>query len=83
MEIQGGKFLTFLWGQEVYGIPIKKVKEDHWDELKLPGYKIPKVQDTSKESLTYGVSLFPSWICGSSSVSKRKSRIMNMLVLSY
>lgn len=27
MEIQGGKFLTFFWGQEVYGIPIKKVKE--------------------------------------------------------
>jgi purine-binding chemotaxis protein CheW len=27
MEIQGGKFLTFLLGGEVYGIPIKKVKE--------------------------------------------------------
>lgn len=27
MEIQGGKFLTFLLGEEVYGIPIKKVKE--------------------------------------------------------
>lgn len=27
MEIQGGKFLTFLLGDEVYGIPIKKVKE--------------------------------------------------------
>jgi len=27
MEIQGGKFLTFLLGKEVYGIPIKKVKE--------------------------------------------------------
>ena len=27
MEIQGGKFLTFLLGQEVYGIPIKKARE--------------------------------------------------------
>jgi purine-binding chemotaxis protein CheW len=27
MEIQGGKFLTFLLGQEIYGIPIAKVKE--------------------------------------------------------
>jgi purine-binding chemotaxis protein CheW len=27
MEIQGGKFLTFLLGKEVYAIPIKKVKE--------------------------------------------------------
>jgi purine-binding chemotaxis protein CheW len=27
MKIQGGKFLAFLWGQEVYGIPIKQVKE--------------------------------------------------------
>lgn len=27
MEIQGGKFLTFLLGQEVYGLPIKKARE--------------------------------------------------------
>jgi purine-binding chemotaxis protein CheW len=27
MEIQGGKFLTFLLGEDIYGIPIKKVKE--------------------------------------------------------
>jgi purine-binding chemotaxis protein CheW len=27
MEIQGGKFLTFLLGEEIYGIPIKKAKE--------------------------------------------------------
>ena len=27
MEIQGGKYLTFLLGQEVYGIPIKKARE--------------------------------------------------------
>lgn len=27
MEIQGGKFLTFLLGEEVYGIPIKKARE--------------------------------------------------------
>lgn len=27
MEIQGGKFLTFLLEKEVYAIPIKKVKE--------------------------------------------------------
>ena len=27
MEMQGGKFLTFLLGQEIYGLPIKKAKE--------------------------------------------------------
>lgn len=27
MEIQGGKFLTFLLGEEVYGLPIKKARE--------------------------------------------------------
>ncbi len=27
MEIQGGKFLTFQLGKEIYGIPIKKAKE--------------------------------------------------------
>lgn len=27
MELQGGKFLTFLLAEEVYAIPIKKVKE--------------------------------------------------------
>jgi purine-binding chemotaxis protein CheW len=27
MEIHGGKFLTFLLGKEVYGLPIKKAKE--------------------------------------------------------
>jgi purine-binding chemotaxis protein CheW len=27
MEIQGGKFLTFLLGEEIYGLPIKKAKE--------------------------------------------------------
>ena len=27
MEIQSGKFLTFLLGEEVYGLPIKKARE--------------------------------------------------------
>lgn len=27
MEIQGGKFLTFLLGEEIYGLPIKKARE--------------------------------------------------------
>jgi purine-binding chemotaxis protein CheW len=27
MEMHGGKFLTFLLGQEIYGLPIKKAKE--------------------------------------------------------
>jgi purine-binding chemotaxis protein CheW len=27
MEMQGGKFLSFILGEEVYGIPIKKAKE--------------------------------------------------------
>lgn len=27
MEMQGSKFLTFLLGEEIYGLPIKKVKE--------------------------------------------------------
>lgn len=27
MEIQGGKFLTFLLGDEIFGLPIKKARE--------------------------------------------------------
>lgn len=27
MDIQGGKFLTFMLGSEIYGLPIKKAKE--------------------------------------------------------
>ncbi len=40
MEILGGKFLTFLLGQEIYGIPIEKVKEIVGMVEIIPKFKI-------------------------------------------
>ena len=79
MVIDGGKFLTFILGQEIYGLPIKKAKEIIG---MMEVTHIPKTQRSiSRESLIYGARLFLSLICVYG-LEWRKKNIQTVLVSS-